>query len=155
MRSISAPDERGNDLRRVQGELPGLAQGKGDQLRPVPFEQPDAARGQRGRREEPPRLEAGQEKVEDLGRAVAEEDVFGRDMLRARDETSQVAGLPVRGKLRLLQRLSHRVLRLAGRPEGIGQERKVEDLAGRDAFRFGVIVDVHVLVWTALRPSVK
>jgi len=81
---------------------------------------------------------------------VTEEDVFGRDMLRPRDKTSEVAGLPVRGKLRLLQRLSHRVLRLAGRPEGIGQECKVEDLAGRDAFSFGVIVGVHVIVWIAL-----
>ena len=115
----------------------------------MPFEQPEAARGKRKRREKPPRLEAGQEQIEDLGRAVTEEDVFGRDMLRARDKTSQVAGLPVRGKVRLLQRLPHRVLRLAGRPEGIRQERKVEDLAGRDAFPFGVIVDVHVLVWTS------
>ena len=112
----------------------------------MPFEQPGAPRGQQGRREDLPRLEAGEEKVEDLRRAVTEEDLLGRDVLRARDEAPQVAGSGVRGEARGPQRLSHRVLRLAARPEGVCQVGEVEGPSRRDVCFFGIVVNVHVVV---------
>ena len=52
----------------------------------------------------------------------------------------------VRVEVHVLQCLSHRVLRLVGRAEGVRQGREVEDFPGREVPRFGVVVEIHPII---------
>ena len=111
--------EPGEKLLRIRDEAARPGQGNGHDLRPALIEQPGAPRRQRGGREDFFGLERDQDKIQDLGRAVTEEDVFRRDALLPRDEAPQVAGPGVGGRSEAFNAFLIACFALAEGPRGL------------------------------------